>query len=229
MQDPFAANLELVMSPERLGSYQRRNVVENEVDVIARYAWNMALSEALYPALQGVEVALRNSIHQAISNKLGNPSWFDSTPPVLRPIEQNAVAEAKRTLTDRGKPIEPGRVIAELNLGFWRALFYPHYDQVFWPDLLQPVFPNMPRRIRTRKFLQERTNQIRNVRNRVFHYEPIWHWRDLRQQHDAIIETTGWISPELRTLTEVTDRFLEIYQQGPAPYRAKLIGHFQAE
>src|SRR5947209_7108917 len=136
MQDPFAANLEQAMSPERLGSYQRRNVVEDEVDVIARYAWNMALSEALYPALQGVEVALRNSIHYAISDKFGNTSWYDINPPILRQIEEDAVTESKRTLTDRGKPIQPGRVIAELNLGFWRALFYPHYDQVFWPDLL---------------------------------------------------------------------------------------------
>ncbi|MDC0711753.1 hypothetical protein POL68_25010 [Stigmatella sp. ncwal1] len=35
------------------------------------------------------------------------------------------------------------------------------------------------------------------LRNRVFHYEPIWHWEDLPQQYASLRQALGWFEPEL--------------------------------
>jgi hypothetical protein len=45
------------------------------------------------------------------------------------------------------------------------------------------------------------------LRNRVFHHEPIWYWRDLAQQHAQLLETINWINPAMRSLIGVLDRF----------------------
>jgi hypothetical protein len=90
------------------------------------------------------------------------------------------VTEAKSKLTDASKSITPGRIVAELNLGFWTSLFNAYYEQKgasdprLWPRLLLAVVPRMPRRQRTRRNLVRYLNDIRALRNRVFHHEPIW-------------------------------------------------------
>ena len=66
------------LSPERLAPYQRDNA--DEVTALARYLWNTALCEALYPSLQHVEIALRNSLHRTLSNHFGTDMWFDAEP-----------------------------------------------------------------------------------------------------------------------------------------------------
>lgn len=81
----------------------------------------------------------------------------------------------------------------------------------------------MPRRIRTRKTLSTRLNKVRHLRNRTFHHEPIWHWADLLQQHNELIETIGWINPALQeTVKILVDRFPMIYHQGTQPYHEQL-------
>ena len=185
-----------------------------------------ASAKALYPALNCMEVALRNSLHIAISDKFKNPRWFMAIPPILGPREVESVAKAIESIppTKRAaSPIPaPGRIIAELSLGFWGALFYPYYDQTFWPALLRPVFPHMPPRGRTRLALFERIDQHRWLRNRVFHYEPIWKDPKLPDYHQQLIETIGWIRPEIRDVTLAIDRFADVWQRGPTIYRAAL-------
>src|SRR5438552_2173704 len=115
-QDLFAA-LSRAHSPERLGAYRRAG--DDEAAVLARYLWNSQLSEALYPTLQALEVALRNSVHAAVSRAYGRADWYDGTPAILQARQQDLVADATATLRAAGKPVTPGRVVAELPFGFW--------------------------------------------------------------------------------------------------------------
>jgi len=43
----------------------RRLPSDDDLTLLGRYAWNVALSEALYPILQSLEIALRNGIHRS--------------------------------------------------------------------------------------------------------------------------------------------------------------------
>jgi hypothetical protein len=36
-------------------------------------------------------------------------------------------------------------------------------------------------------------NRIRFLRNRIFHHEPIWHWKDLGQQHKKIPQLLEYV------------------------------------
>ena len=59
----FFQKLRAGISSPRLSKY--RSGDESDFEVIAKYVWNIALCEALYPALHTLEVALRNAVHQA--------------------------------------------------------------------------------------------------------------------------------------------------------------------
>lgn len=105
-------------------------------------------------------------------------------------------------------------VIAELSFGFWASLLDRRYEQVLWPRLLRAVFPFVPRRNRTRQALSRRIQALRVLRNRVFHYEPIWHWHDLKNQHSQLVEAIGWVAPAAATLLAVVDRFPDVHARG---------------
>jgi len=218
MQSIFSDQLRRAISHERLDAYRQRGSSNDDSELFAHYAWNMALSESLYTPLQCLEVSLRNSIYDAATAHFKTDTWFD-LPDVLSPQEINKVQEAKSTLIKCNKPPDAGKLIPELTFGFWTSLFDVRYEKILWPWLLKPVVPNMPRHIRIRKNLSKRLNRIRTLRNRIFHHEPIWHWRDLHGQHTEIQETITWINPAMTVFTEQFDRFDEIYKNGLGEYR----------
>jgi len=106
---------------------------------------------------------------------------MDASTPIQEQMERAAVGRAKDTLVKQAKPLEAGRMVAELSFGFWTSLLDVRYERsnVLWPHLLRPTFPRMRNRDRKRKTISARINSIRLLRNRVSHHEPIWHWRDL--------------------------------------------------
>lgn len=224
MTDQNKKNLQIFLkrgfSSKRLSCY--RNTGEGDVECLTRYLWNIALSESLYPAMQCLEVSLRNSIHVAISEGKANQYWFEDSA-YIAPAELNRVADARQILQRQRKHIDADRIIAELNFGFWTALFDSRYEQILWHRYLRAVFPSMPRQIRSRISVSQRLNKIRYLRNRVFHYEPIWHWRDLRWQHDGIIEVTGWLNDVAAGLALAEDRFVDVYRGGPQRYHATVV------
>jgi len=134
MQGDFFYRVETALSPDRLSVYRQPGM--RDLDVIACYLWNVALSEALYPSLQTLEIALRNSVNRALSSRFGTPYWYDHSG-VLDRRELQAVADAKEQLTVARKPHDPGRIIAELSFGFWTSLFNVRYEQAdrrLWPQ-----------------------------------------------------------------------------------------------
>lgn len=224
MQAEFAAKLRHVLSPERLAAYQQRGMPSTDLDLFARYAWNTALGESLYPALQCLEITFRNKLHHSSTEHYQREDWFDFPPALQHVNERESVDHAKQVLRQQGKPLEAGRVVAELRFGFWTSLLDTRYEQVLWPKLLKTTLPSMPRKRRTRKNLLTRFNRIRNLRNRVFHHEPIWHWTDLQQQqqHADVLEAIEWLEPAVRSLVETIDRFPTVHAQGTQAFERKL-------
>lgn len=136
--------------------------------------------------------------------------------------ERDAVAKARAALTLQRKPRDVHRIVAELTFGFWTSLLDRRYEQILWPPLLKTAFPHMPRKQRTRANLSRRFHTVRQLRNRIFHHEPIAHWQDLAQQHAGILEAIAWIAPGAKDLVQAIDRFPEIHAQGPAPIERTL-------
>ena len=118
-----------------------------------------------------------------------------------------------------GLPLTAGRLIAELNFGFWTYLFDADYgyrspnDHRLWPRLLGQVFPHLPAAIpRQRDVIQKKLTRIRELRNRAFHHEPIWKYPDLQQRYNEAVDLINWISPAVAKTVAAMDRFWHVYQ-----------------
>ena len=134
--------------------------------------------------------------------------WFERHD--LLDWQKGTLQEARDQLTTYRKPHEPGRIVAELSFGFWSSMFNSPYEHTWYADgaaLLENVFPHLPRTLRTRKKISQRVERIRRLRNRVFHYEPIWNKTDLQERHGQIHEALAWINIEIRDVVALSDRF----------------------
>lgn len=210
MQVEFTKKILKVLSNERLSTYPQGD----RLKLVSNYVWNMVLSESLYPTLQTLEVVLRNAIHNSARNYFRNDYWFDDQNIISHRNAIHDLQIAKRRLTEEGKLHEAQRIIAVLTFGFWNNLFNNCYEQTLWRPLIKDIFPHMPKRIRTRKYLSPRIHESRLLRNRVFHHEPIWHWQNLAQQHDQILEIISWVEPMMYELVILIDEFPSVYHHG---------------
>lgn len=221
MNPAFSQQVESILHTERLDAYRQDGA--DHTLTLARYMLNMALSESLYPTLQFSEIALRNAVHRELSARCGTDGWFDSPSARLTPWQQDKVAEAKATLRRSQKPLTPGRIVAELTFGFWTGFFNnAHARTGIGAFLSRSAFPHAPVVEQYRARLDRRWQDIRDLRNRVFHHERILHWRDLDARHQAILEIIAWMSPPLHELASSLDRFVTIREDGLTPWIAKL-------
>lgn len=214
MDQALELKLERVLSKERLSGYTTSKANAYGCASITVYRWNTLLAESLYPSLQTIEIILRNALHAAISEHFGDSEWIFN-PKILQPKELIEATKQEELLKRVGQNFVIGKVIAELNFGFWTSLLDARYEMILWRSkIIKNTFPYMPGRERMRHNLSRHFNQIRKLRNRIFHYEPIWHWQDLAEQHQKILLAIRWIEPQALILCE-PDRFLSVYQQGP--------------
>ena len=211
--------LQRALSNSRLEPYLAQNPRRNMEESLGIYLWNLALCESLYPSLHGIEVALRNSIHDAASEKFNDEFWFKSQ---LVGYERDTIERMGDSFSSRNIEATSGKYISECNFGFWVSLFNSKYEQILWRSLLREVFPHAPRWSRTRSTVRDRLDGIRRLRNRVFHFEPIWGLPDLQRQHGDILETIGWINPAFQEMMRLVDRFPQVFDDGAIVYQAKV-------
>jgi len=120
--DVTLAPVRTVISADRFEGYERFG--GGVIDALARYTWNTQLSASLYSTLLHLEVAFRNRLHDAIATRYPRGPWRDvdcwlgRIPPIIAPAELAQVDAAIARLRRKGKPIVPGRVVAELTFGF---------------------------------------------------------------------------------------------------------------
>jgi len=201
----FVSDLHGVLSPDRLEAYRPAN--GTDLEMLTNYFWNIDLAETIVPSLHAAELALRNSVHTALSDFYNTDMWFYQ-PGVLDSGELSQVARALGKAAQT-PPLRSGRMVAALAFGFWVALLAGRYEQRIWQPnnfaLLGSVFPNAVGY--SSKQIHERFKTILELRNRVFHYEAIWHRPSLLQEHQNIHEAIRWISPTLGNAILAVDNF----------------------
>jgi hypothetical protein len=180
--------LEIRLSSDRLQPY-RKSVDGNNERAIRLYEQNTLLAESLYGILQGLEIALRNSIHARLVASYGRPDWWNAIQ--LKPEQAMMLRSAEESLQRADKPLEASRIVAELSFGFWTGLTGPRYSDL-WRDHLVKIFPRRPVQ---RNEVQIRLNSIRKLRNRIAHHEPILFSGQLQKYVNQIFDTLSWISP----------------------------------
>lgn len=207
------------LSSPRLEGY-RLTPTETVSVLVGRYRYNILLGQAFYPPLHYLEIALRNHLDGALAGRFGGPLWHDR-PGVLEGREVQMIQRATSKLAERGVSMpRPEQLVAELEFGFWTSLLGTAYERPtrFWPALLGSAFPNIPRRLRTRKVLASRFHEVRQLRNRIFHHEPIWNQGDPRAKFRRLCETIDWFDPSLLALLPSMDAVDELHRLGPTRF-----------
>lgn len=165
---------------------------------IDEYLENLVFSKKAYIPLSILEISLKNSINELLTEKLGE-NWLENkdflTNDSLRKIE-----EAKKILYKRAELISKSKIIAELSFGFWVNLFKKPYEKKLRTKDIQKIFTNLPpkkEKIINREVIYKELNHIRNFRNRVFHYEKVINKDNYNQIFDEIDEVLFYFDKEL--------------------------------
>jgi hypothetical protein len=204
--------LKYFLSASRFNIYLAKT--GNDFDKAYRlYKANIELSEAFYPILAVLEVSLRNAINERLTAYFNDTFWFKNNLPVeFLPF----VSEATQKITAQRKNITADRIIAELNFGFWNRLFNRHYTGLLWKPL-RIIFQNMPKHLRQRDTIADTLYRIRTLRNRIYHYEPIFgNLQDIENQYNEMLTFLTWLDKDLPKLFNDIDRFNDILKKARA-------------
>lgn len=190
-------DLEKHFSLARLGRY-RASCDGDEARAARAYVNNILLAEAMMPMLNVLEIALKNSIHRRLAILYGRLDWWEAW--IGNPLfawQSREIAGARAKLQRRLETATPDKIVAELAFGFWSSLFNVQFQSVLWKDL-RLVFPRCPKVQRQRHTISAALNQVRKLRNRVFHHEQLlWLTPSLIDLHAIGIEVAGWLDPQL--------------------------------
>ncbi len=193
--------LEALIGSSRLGPYMAAEGGDLSLS-LARYYWNIDLCKAAYPALQVLEIDLRNSIDSVLKPLFpvsqnpaayrGIRSWLTRTyHPDIRPSGEVVVHPGGRGTVDRAlekvlskDPAQNARrthddLVAATSFGLWVGMLETAYDEpgtsgiYLWPTHRGKVFPGAKDE-EMMTTIRTTFNGLRHFRNRVFHHEPIW-------------------------------------------------------
>lgn len=207
------AHIVTALSPERLAPYLRATSGDL-TDAVRLYEWNLAVSGALYEALGVLEVVLRNALSTQLAAHHGTLAgdWYDDPLGVLSDLAHEDIAAARRRVRKLGRPETPGRVVAELNFGFWKFLLAKRYEATLWTGHLRHAFPNL--QPQSRATVYRALDELHTVRNRIAHHEPI-HRRDLTADTLTIYRMLDWIDHDVRAWAVTLSRLQPIIKVRP--------------
>lgn len=212
--------LEAALSLERFGRYLSWAGGDRE-RAIALYTLNTAVSESLYTPLQMLEVALRNRIH-AVMTEARHEAWFRDGGMLLGQWQPDQLAKAVSDIEEHRKEPTPGRIVAALTFSFWTSMFGKDYENL-WQTTLHRIARRADGKGLRRKDFSGPLAQIRELRNRTAHHEPVIMW-NLPKRYASMLEMMEWLAPAAAAWCQANSRFEQVYpaerielQQGARP------------
>tara|TARA_R110002049_G_C9068155_1_gene554670 strand:- start:137 stop:1246 length:1110 start_codon:yes stop_codon:yes gene_type:complete len=211
--------LDNTLSPSRMAPYLL--LADNDpVYAHQLYLWNARLAKSFLYPLGVVEVAVRNSMHKALSEAFGTTEWVISPNLYYTYFTPESLAShgsSKRRLTrSKGRTPNPDEMVAGLNFDFWSNILRPEYMPMWLINsALGKAFPLMepaPDLAKARLAIAD----VNHLRNRIAHHEPIHHL-DIRARMDLLHgvmgfvckDTAGWMkecSTVMQTLRTVPSK-----------------------
>lgn len=206
-------SIEKSLTSHRLGRYLGAATQDPNL-ALRLYVWNARLSEAQFLTIQLCEVALRNTIHDAVVAKFDS-RWHSSqafirTLPLRLQNELSSVVIEKRI--QYGLGMTENHVVAGLTFGFWLNLLRGNHD-VLWQPSIRRFFPNAPPTM-TRQNVYDAADRFRLFRNRVFHHKPIFD-REPRKERQNMLDIIHIIDKNTAWFAKVTSTFERVLAARP--------------
>lgn len=222
MINQFVVDLHRCLSQPRLEAY-RPQKNGSDLDMLVNYFWNIDLAEALVSCLHAAELALRNALNDTLALHFQTEMWF------YEPhfLQSNQLMDFARALGKVAKKPHPlaGRLVAELSFGFWTSIISSPYDGFWKPNGYRLFYQTFPYATGvSRKDVCAQFTAIKDLRNRIAHYEAIWYMPDLAQRHREIHRAIQWISPTLGLAIQSVDAFQAVLA-GRSQVEANLKAH----
>ncbi|MFC7292394.1 Abi family protein [Hirschia litorea] len=190
-QDLVTANFHPTISSDRLNTYLIATNFSDQ-NALNLYIWNAYIGEAFHLPIQSVEIGLRNRINQALVNRYGDEWWREAKfLKIAHSRQQEDIQLATRRIQKRQSSLSTGQLVATLSFGFWSSMLDSRYNVDIWSTELKNAFPNLPAG-KDRGFLSKRVRKINDLRNRIWHHEPIFRL-NLSQEYADTLELLRWI------------------------------------
>lgn len=185
----MSRKLEDIISSARLSKY--KSAMNKDLNKsLLLYQWNADVSGAFLPMLQVLEVTIRNAVSNAITQIYG-VNWANNQTFQLSLPDKN---DQRKQLKDKVKKhSDINKIIADMNFIFWQKLFTRRFTQNIWNKHLKTAFPNIGST--SVSTLYGELDQIRKLRNRVAHHEPIFN-RNLMDDLSLILKVIGYVDNE---------------------------------
>lgn len=222
MNSRFFNNIEKSISQSRLSTYKNHGTGLSNKEAVINYVLNAKISENFYFLLQNLEVSLRNAIYDSFKTHYPTSNFFylhetDSRNRYRGRREKHSrecwkmICAANYKVSSR-TTVNDGKMIAELNFGFWTKILLSTDTKYtnMWRKIFNDVFPNysiIHSVDRDKIFVGTVIDQIRDFRNRIFHYEPVFNQVNLNQIHEDIIKVLGWINKDMQELSMTFDEY----------------------
>lgn len=177
MKDQITA-VKNALSIPRIGTYEVAAGTNGDEDpsALKLYLWNAQISSAFLVPIHICEVVVRNAVADALKLKYGEDwAWQPAFERSL-PSSQNGYSQYQELLNARRNKRTIGKVIPELNFAFWQHMFTSRYDERLWNIYLFQIMPGLDKTKpvdKLRKGIYDDLKEIRTLRNRIAHYEPI--------------------------------------------------------
>ena len=221
----FNHRIERAISAPRLDAYRR--MASSDDHSWALYRWNVDLAAAVAPLAADLEVTLRNTIHDRLTDHFGRPDWWASSSLLLDDVTAEMLTEVVRKHQRKivKGTVGPGKVVADTTLGVWvhllgrgghsalgRAI---DYEARLWRPALRFGFsrgtltPSGRERRPTRAEVHQRAALFQRLRNRAVHHEPILNGVQIPGSTTVValsdvwgqsLELLAWMSPDLADL-----------------------------
>lgn len=168
-------DLPRAFSGDRFGTYLRATNADRQ-RALALYQWNMDVSAAFWQPLHLCEIVIRNGIVDAIET-VHTAAW-----PVTQgflaslPAPRSGYSPRKEVEAKGRRYATTGKVVADLTLAFWEQMLTKRHDDRIWNAHFQSCFPNAsgPSVADGRKDMHKDLSEVRQLRNRIAHFEPIF-------------------------------------------------------
>lgn len=209
-----------IYSLSRVSRYQKA-ANGNKKKAMAMYYANARVAQAFQPLISCFEVVLRNQLHYALAHHFNDVLWlvnqksgFMSDPSLTHTVKKTGkvkvndflkseVERSERTLIGKKRNVTAGRIIAELNFGFWNSLYETHHYALL-KGVPCTIFKALPVGM-GRKEINQMVKQIRDLRNRISHNEPLcfnnkaYDMSYASDMYVMISDFLNWIDPQITT------------------------------
>jgi hypothetical protein len=156
----------------------------------------MQAAAAMHPILHANEVALRNAVNRALESQFGVQWPYSQGFLRMLPAHERKNFETSRGKLEKTRGVQrlsTGEVVAGQTYYFWVSMLTSRFEQRMWQREFARSFPEAPPNV-DRAVVHAIAEQIRLLRNRIAHHEPLLGY-NLAGAHQRAVAMIRWISP----------------------------------